>query len=49
MDYDYKEWLSFWRSGSIQDYLNYKEKEKAVQNDNYNQGFSNQGTDYRGE
>lgn len=46
---DYKEWLSFWRSGSVSDYLNYKEHEKADQNGDSNQGFSNQRTDNRGE
>ncbi len=46
---DYKKWLSFWRSGSVQDYLDYKEYEKAENDDDYNKGFSNQRTDNRGE
>lgn len=46
---DDKNWMNFWQTGSVQDYLNYKENEKAKQDDNYNQGFSNQRTDNRGE
>lgn len=47
--FDDKNWNEFWNSGSIQDYLNYKKNEKAEQNGNYYQGFSNQGTNNRGE
>lgn len=45
-------WNDFLHTGSVQDYLKYKqsENEKAViTNANDNQGTYNQGTDYRGE
>lgn len=45
----YEAWQTFWQSGSIQDYLNYKEYEKAENDENYNQRFSNQRADNRGE
>jgi hypothetical protein len=44
-----KNWLSFIQTGSVFDYLNYKENEKAKNNDDCNQGISNQRTDNRGE
>ena len=44
-----KDWLNFWATGSVQDYLYYRKNEKAQQNDDYNQGLSNQRTDDRGE
>lgn len=44
-----KYWDEFWNTGSIIDYLNYKENEKAKDNDDFSKGISNQGTDYRGE
>ncbi len=47
--FDDKYWNEFWNSGFVQDYLNYKKNEKAEQNDNFNQGISNQGTNNRGE
>lgn len=42
------DWLSFTASGSVQDYLKYKEKEKADNNVN-NKGIGNKGADNRGE
>ena len=44
-----KSWQEFWNTGSVQDYLNYKNNEKAKPDENCNQGFSNQRTDNRGE
>lgn len=42
-------WNEFWNSGSIYDYLNYKNSEKAEDDDDFNEGFGNQRTDNRGE
>ncbi|MCM1115650.1 MAG: hypothetical protein NC397_09160 [Clostridium sp.] len=42
-------WNAFWKSGSIYDYLNFKENEKVKDDDNLYQGFSNQRADNRGE
>lgn len=45
-------WLQFTKTGNILDYLKYKESEnglKAENNAKNNEGFSNKGTDYRGE
>ena len=46
-----KYWAEFWNSGSVSDYLNYieNENEKVKENDNLYQGFSDKGTDNRGE
>ncbi len=44
-----EDWLNFWETGSVNDYLNYKKNEKAYQNDDYNQRLSNQRTDNWGE
>lgn len=46
-------WNNFIHTGSVEDYLKYKENEDRsgadfINADN-NQGFNNQGTDYRGE
>ncbi|MGN0522072.1 MAG: hypothetical protein ACI4IQ_05480 [Eubacterium sp.] len=42
-------WTDFCNTGSIEDYLKYKENEKAKENDDFNQGFSNKRADNRGE
>jgi hypothetical protein len=42
-------WDEFWATGSIYDYLEYKKNEKVKEDDNLYQGFSNKGTDNRGE
>lgn len=42
-------WAQFVESGSIFDYLNYKENEKVKEDDNLYQGLSNKGADNRGE
>lgn len=51
-------WLNFLNTGSVSDYLKYKEQEKeqydmtaAKDNDygSFNKGLGNQGTDNRGE
>lgn len=42
-------WAEFWSTGSVYDYLNYKENEKVKDDDNLCQGLSNKGTDDRGE
>lgn len=42
-------WLNFCNTGSIEDYLKYKESEKANNNDDFNQGLSNSRADNRGE
>lgn len=42
-------WNDFVNSGSILDYLKYKENEKVKENENLYQGLSNQRTDNRGE
>lgn len=44
-------WNKFWSSGSVDDYLNYKENEneKVKEYDNLYQGLSDKGTDNRGE
>lgn len=39
-------WNVFTQSGSVDDYLKYKENEN---NANNNEGFDNKGTDNRGE
>ncbi len=44
-----KSWNDFLLTGSVSDYLKYKENEKAEKNDNFYQGLSNKGTDNRGE
>ncbi len=44
-----EDWLNFWETGSVNDYLNYKKNEKAYQNDDYDQRLSNQRTDNWGE
>lgn len=49
MDDNEKNWNDFLVSGSISDYLKYKEYEKAFENEYINKGFGNQGTDNRGE
>lgn len=41
-------WIEFTASGSVFDYLKYKEKEKA-QNNVADKGISNKGADNRGE
>lgn len=46
---DDKGWDDFWNSGSIFDYLNYKEHEKVQEDVNFYQGISNKGADNRGE
>lgn len=43
------EWKQFVSTGSVEDYLNYKQREKARDNEYYNQGTCNQRTDNRGE
>ena len=42
-------WAQFVESGSIFDYLNYRENEKVKEDDNLYQGLSNKGADNRGE
>lgn len=42
-------WAEFWNSGSVFDYLDYKENEKVKDDENLYQGLSNKGTDNRGE
>lgn len=42
-------WQQFCQTGSIYDYLAYKENEKVTEDESHNQGFSNQRTDNRGE
>ncbi len=45
-------WVKFTQTGSINDYLKYKENEnylKAEENANNYQGTCNKGTEYRGE
>ncbi len=42
-------WIHFCNTGSIEDYLKYKENEKAKNNDDFNQGLSDKGTDNRRE
>ncbi|MDE6123824.1 MAG: hypothetical protein K2G22_01170 [Eubacterium sp.] len=44
-------WVNFTQTGNINDYLKYKQNEKlkAENNAKNNQGFSDKGTDYRGE
>lgn len=42
-------WLEFTQTGSVFDYLKYKEHEKVTADDKLNQGISNQRTDNRGE
>lgn len=45
-------WVRFTQTGNINDYLKYKQSEhelKAENNADKYQGFSDKGTDYRGE
>lgn len=51
-------WNNFLHTGSVQDYLKYKQNEgvgavisptNVITNANDNQGLDNKGTDYRGE
>ena len=43
-------WTQFLNSGSVYDYLKYKQNEKDKgENDDFNKGLSNQRTDSRGE
>ena len=45
-------WLNFMKTGNILDYLKYKENENHLRAENHeeaNEGFSNKGTNYRGE
>lgn len=42
-------WQQFLNTGSVEDYLSYKLNEKAKDDENFNKGFSNQGTNNRGE
>lgn len=49
MSFDDKNWQEFWNTGSVQNYLNYIDNEKAKNNENYNKGTGNQGADNRGE
>jgi hypothetical protein len=46
-------WNKFVNTGSVADYLQYKQNEDKTKADltnaNNNEGFSNQGTDYRRE
>lgn len=45
-------WLNFTKTGSIIDYLKYKEHENSLKAENHaekNEGFSNKGTDHWGE
>lgn len=42
-------WTEFMNSGSVFDYLIYRENEKVKDDDNLNQGISNKGADNRGE
>ena len=42
-------WKQFLNTGSVEDYHNYKFHEKAKDDEYFNQGFSNQRTDNRGE
>lgn len=44
-----KSWANFWNSGSVYDYLDYKENEKAADDDGINQRIGNKGADNRGE
>ncbi|MGN0534211.1 MAG: hypothetical protein ACI4IK_07600 [Eubacterium sp.] len=43
------EWQEFCSTGSIFDYLKYKEHEKVTADGDINKGLSNQRTDNRGE
>lgn len=43
------EWAQFWNSGSVIDYLKYKENEKVKDDDNLYKGLGNKGADNRGE
>lgn len=45
-------WLNFTKTGSVLDYLKYKENENSLRAENNaknNEGISNKGTDNRGE
>lgn len=42
-------WLNFVHSGKVEDYLKYKQEEKAKADEQYNQSVSNTGADNRGE
>lgn len=42
-------WLNFVQTGKVEDYLKYKNEEKAKNNEHYDQSVSNSGTDNRGE
>lgn len=42
-------WAQFVSTGSVTDYLKYKENEKVKEDDNLYQGLSNKGADNRGE
>lgn len=42
-------WNEFWSSGSVNDYLSYKENEKVSDDVNHYQGLSDKGADNRGE
>ncbi len=44
-----KNWQQFLNTGSVEDYLNYRQGEKAREDEYFNQGISNQRTDNRGE
>lgn len=44
-------WAEFWNSGSVSDYLKYKDREKEQAQDygGFNKGIGNQTADNRGE
>jgi hypothetical protein len=42
-------WQRFTQTGKVEDYLNYKNEEKAPHYADENQGLDNQRTDHRGE
>lgn len=42
-------WNDFVKTGSVIDYLKYKDNEKVKEYENLYQGLSNQGTNNRGE
>lgn len=44
-----KNWNEFWNSGSIFDYLKYKDNEKVQQDEYFDKGISNQRTNNWGE